>query len=245
MQAILLMLSGGLDSTYLLHHYLTRTDLAVHAHHIAIRYPYQPRWRREGAAVQGIVEYCRTHCRAFEYSESAFALDLPGDLGWDSDLQLLVASKVVPSIQAEWITVALGWSTEDLQHPMVAERSRRQVTPNLWRALWASINRNEHIDPELATPLLAQQVSKADMLRALPRALARRCWSCRERSHREELEQPCGSCHACLFNLQALRAAGMNAQEWPNLVPPPPDPARQRTQSGALPGPPGSSDEGP
>lgn len=218
MQAILLMLSGGLDSTYLLHHYLTRTDMAVHAHHIAIRYPQQPRWRSEAAAVQGIVDYCRTHGRAFDYSESSFSLGLTGDVGWDSDLQLLVASKVVPSIQAERVTVALGWSLEDLQHPKVVERGKRQVTPNLWRALWASINNNAHVNPELAMPLLEQQVTKAKMLQVLPRELVRLCWSCRGRSFRDEVTQPCGSCHACVFNLQAVRAAGLKEVEFPNLV---------------------------
>jgi len=220
MQAVLLMLSGGLDSTYLLHHYLTRTDLVVHAHHIAIQYPQQPRWRAEAAAVKRIVDHCRTHYRAFEFSESAFSLGFTGDVGWDSDLQLLVASKVVPSIQAEYVTVALGWSMEDQRHPQVVERGRRQVTPNLWRALWASINNNARINPELAMPLLAQQLTKGKMLQTLPRELARLCWSCRGRSHHDMLKHPCGRCHACVFNLQALAAAGLNTAEWPNLAAP-------------------------
>ena len=49
MPTTLLMLSGGVDSTFMLYHYLTQTSDAVHAHHISIRYPHLPRWTMERA----------------------------------------------------------------------------------------------------------------------------------------------------------------------------------------------------
>lgn len=109
---------------------------------------------------------------------------------------------------------------EDLRHQQVVERGKWQVTPNLWRALWASINNNARINPELAMPLVAQKLTKGKMLQTLSRELARLCCSCRGRSHHEELKRPCGRCHTCVFNLQALQAAGRNSADWPNLAVP-------------------------
>jgi 7-cyano-7-deazaguanine synthase in queuosine biosynthesis len=217
---VLLLLSGGLDSTYLLHHYLTRTNLAIRAPH-PIRYPEQPRWKAEGESVQRIVAYCQRECRPFHFSESSFSLDLTGDLGWDSDLQLLVASKVVSGIRAPWVTVALGWSAEDLDEPSVAERARRDVTPSLWRALRESMNDRSRVNPLLAMPLVERNIRKERMMRELPRALARMTWSCRFRvASAGPVMRPCGSCRPCRVNRLAGQRAGMVAEELPNLLGP-------------------------
>ena len=56
---ILLMFSGGLDSTYLLYYYLSRTSLPLHVHHISMRYPHQQRWRAEDPASESIVAWCK------------------------------------------------------------------------------------------------------------------------------------------------------------------------------------------
>ncbi len=219
METVLLMLSGGLDSTYMLYHYLTQTNLRVHAHHISIRYPHLQRWRAEDSAVTRIVAFCRERYRDVEYSESYFGFDFKQHVGWDSDLQLLVASKVVPNLNAERITVAIGWCVEDLERPEVAERAQRQVTPNLWRALHASISFRESINPELAMPLVGRGVTKVDILRQLPRELLDLCWSCRNPAiQAEKKPAPCGQCHACLLNLTSIAKAGLNPADFPNLV---------------------------
>ena len=218
---ILLMLSGGLDSTYLLHHYLTHSDVAVHVHHVSIRYPEQPRWKFEAEAVQRIVPHCQREYRPFAFTTSSFSLDLAGDVGWDSDLQLLVASKVVPSIRAPWITVALGWSAEDLEHPSVVERARRDVTPTLWRALWASLNNRTPVNPVLAMPLLEGNIRKEQMMQALPRELARMTWSCRSSTASTDTPaRPCGTCRPCGINRLAAQRAGLGADDLPNLLVP-------------------------
>ena len=117
-ETILLMFSGGIDSTYLLYHYLRDTSHPVHVHHISFRYPHIQRWRAEDPAAEKIAAWFKENLRSFEYSTSGFDLDFPL-VGYDSDLQLLVASKVALHLGSERITVALGWSTEDLERPRV------------------------------------------------------------------------------------------------------------------------------
>ena len=77
------MLSGGLDSCYMLYYYLTQTDHDVHAHYISLRYPSESRWREEDIASRKIVEYCRS-IRVFDYTESRFDIGFKRYVGRDS-----------------------------------------------------------------------------------------------------------------------------------------------------------------
>jgi 7-cyano-7-deazaguanine synthase in queuosine biosynthesis len=217
MKRVLLMLSGGLDSTYMLHHYLTETEFQVHAHHIAIRYPHLPRWQQEGPAVKKIVAYCRHNYRPFEYSESYFGMGFTHDVGWDSDLQLLVASKVVLNLPPDPTFVALGWCEADLARPEVAARSAQEITPNVWRSLWASIGSRPHIERELAMPLVDMKLSKTDIAKRLPMDLLKLCWSCRAHAAAAS-DRPCGQCGSCRVNHAALAELGLTARQLPNLL---------------------------
>jgi 7-cyano-7-deazaguanine synthase in queuosine biosynthesis len=236
MPTVLLMLSGGVDSTFMLYHYLTQTTDTVHAHHISIRYPHLPRWKMEDPAVQRIVAHCREKYRHFDYSESSFSLNVNRDAGWDSDLQLLVASKIVPNIQADHVTVALGWCMDDMARPEVATRAARHVTPNLWRALWESIDNNKHVNPKLDMPLIKAKLRKVDMLRQMPPELLRLCWSCRGYLETIRDGVPCGQCTSCKFNQQAFTEAGLNPSEFPNLINPNPEASRNARPVVALDG---------
>ncbi|MGD2045982.1 MAG: hypothetical protein PVJ80_16620 [Gemmatimonadota bacterium] len=194
-QTVLLMFSGGVDSTWLLHHYLSETDLRVHAHHISIRYPHQKRWRAEDPACEKIVDWCRNNLRGFEYSVSRFELDFHR-IGWDSDLQLLVASKVALNLGPGPITLALGWCTDDLERPRVRERQERGITPRLWEALCESAGR-PLLSRTIAMPIVEQGLSKKDLLDQLPDGLLELTWSCRNPVFTHGTPRPCGECHAC------------------------------------------------
>jgi 7-cyano-7-deazaguanine synthase in queuosine biosynthesis len=192
---VLLMLSGGVDSTWLLHHYLGETNQRVHAHHISMRYPHQERWRAEDPACERIVAWCRENMREFEYSTSRFDLDFHR-IGWDSDLQLLVASKVALNLGPGPITLALGWCAEDLERPRVRERQERGVTPALWRALCESAGR-PNLTRDIAMPIVERRLSKADLVAQLPDDLLELTWSCRSPVFTDGTARPCGRCHAC------------------------------------------------
>ena len=67
---MLVMFSGGLDSTAMLHQLLTETDADLRVHHIRMANREQ-RAEAEQAAVERIIAWCRSRYRPFRYSESA------------------------------------------------------------------------------------------------------------------------------------------------------------------------------
>lgn len=198
---VLLMFSGGVDSTYLLYDYLRTTTERVHAHHISLRYPHQQRWRAEDPACERIVDWCRENLRDFEYSTSRFDLDFQR-IGWDSDLQLLVASKVALNLGPERITLALGWCSDDLERPRVRERQERGVTPRLWEALCESAGRPK-LDRKITMPIVERGLSKADLIAELPDELFHLTWSCRNPVFSGGTPRACGECHACRLRVDA------------------------------------------
>lgn len=208
-ETILLMFSGGVDSTYLLYHYLRDTGHPVHAHHISVRYPHQKRWQGEDPASEKIVAWCRENVRDFEYSTSGFDLNFPR-VGLDIDLQLLVASKVALNLGPKRVTVALGWCTDDLHHPRARARHERDVTATLWRALCQSVVGlgpsvvGLDLNEKVAKPILERGLSKADIVADLPKELVALTWSCRAPEFVDDIPRPCRNCHACRSRLMAM-----------------------------------------
>lgn len=197
-KTILLMLSGGVDSCYMLYYYLTQTDYAVHAHHISLRYPSEPRWEQEDIACHHIVEYCR-RIRPFDYTQSRCDIGFKRYVGRDSDTQLLMAAKVAPNLKGE-VHVALGWEKSDFELEVNRTRAKNKVTENLWNALCDSIDypMGEHISRTLLFPLIEMDIDKYQMIAALPNELVKMTWSCRRPAKdTNDNTIPCGECKPC------------------------------------------------
>lgn len=192
------MLSGGIDSCYMLYYYLTQTDYAIHAHHISLRYPSEPRWEQEDSACRRIVEYCR-QIRTFDYSESRCDIGFKHYAGRDSDTQLLIAAKVAPNLRGV-VHVAIGWEKSDFELDVNRQRMKNKITENLWNALCDSIDfpLGEHISRTILFPLIEMDIDKGQMLAALPNELVEVTWSCR-RPRRDErgVAFSCGECKPC------------------------------------------------
>jgi len=217
METVLLMFSGGVDSTYLLHYFLTKTNFPLHVHHISLRYPQLNRWKMEDPAVRNILAYCRDNYRGFDYSASRFDMPPLRLIGRDSDLHLMVASKIGPNLAGEKITLALGHCLEDVEAPEVQERMRRQLLPNLWKALIASVEEEKKLNPEISRPLIDQRIPKEEIFKTVPPDLLKLCWSCRIPDFRGDVGYPCGRCNTCEKNEKILARLGRSA-EFPNLV---------------------------
>lgn len=197
-KTILVMLSGGVDSCYMLYYYLTQTDHNIHAHHISLRYPSEPRWAEEDMASRRIIEYCRS-IRAFDYTESRFDIGFKRYVGRDSDTQLLVASKVAPNLHGE-VHVAIGWEKSDFELEVNRSRAANKTTENLWNALCDSMDypMGENVSRTLLFPLLDMDIDKQQMLQKLPPKLVHLTWSCRRPIREEDgSTKPCGQCKPC------------------------------------------------
>ncbi|MDD3595656.1 hypothetical protein [Sulfuricurvum sp.] len=206
-KTILVMFSGGLDSCYMLYYYLTQTDYAIHAHHISLRYPSEPRWSEEDRACRQIVEYCR-QIRSFDYSESRFDIGFKRYAGRDSDTQLLMAAQVAPNLRGRG-HLAIGWEKSDFELEVNRQRAKNKVTENLWNALCDSIDYplGEHISRTILFPLIEMDIDKGKMIAALPNELVEMTWSCRRpRKDESGISQPCGKCKPC----QTIRFAKMS-----------------------------------
>jgi len=204
-KTILLMFSGGLDSTYMLYYYLKNTNYNIHVHHISLRYPSEPRWREEDIASRNIVKLCQK-IRPFEYSESRVDIGFYKYVGRDSDTQLLMASKVAPNLNGK-VSVALGWQYNDYQSDLLNGRARDKKSEKLWEALCNSMDapHGNSISRELLFPLVEMRLSKREMIKLLPKELLHLTWSCRTPVKNENnISIACGKCHPCLDIQRAL-----------------------------------------
>ena len=197
-KAILVMLSGGLDSTYVLYKYLRETDLPVHAHHISMMMKTEARWVEENRATQSVLEYCQRY-RHFTASDSTFEFPYPY-MGWDTDVQLLIGARMAANLDAKSVVVTLGINADDLQRPEIIERNNRNVLTNLWKAARESIDaeHREKIHPTIHLPF--KDVPKWKMMLEMPEELITLTWSCRSPTFSGA---PCGTCHACRARNQA------------------------------------------
>lgn len=197
-QTVLVMFSGGIDSTYMLYHYLMHTEYKVHVHHISMRYPSEPRWQEEDVATRNIIKLAKK-IRPFHYSESRVDFGFYKYVGRDSDTQLLMASKVAPNIKGK-VSLALGWLYSDYLEDLENGRAENKVSEKLWDALCNSMDHKygEHISREILLPLVEMKLNKKELIEQLPQEFLKLTWSCRKPQKGENgVSVPCGKCHPC------------------------------------------------
>jgi len=195
----LLMLSCGIDSTYLAWKMVMDKTPDLHFHHVSLR-TREPLWKKQDERVEPILSYLR-EIHDFEYTESMFEYSYP-HMGFDSDLLLLVAQKVCQMFSHfKWIEVYMGWNPTDMTRRLVADRAKRNVTPNIWSALVESARNRQYIDHKLHFPLIEQNIVKIDMMKEIPKKLLDLTWSCRNANN-------CGICQTCKDIEQAKKIIG-------------------------------------
>lgn len=207
---ILLMFSGGLDSTYLLYHLLKETKNPIHVHHISFRVKPEPRWEAEDDACRKIVEYCKKNYRDFDYSESKYEfMDFDKYLGKDTDIQLAIAVRVAPNIAIDInkkVIITIGACFEDIKE----QKKRNEINNKILKALLDGIdNKNikNKIYNDIYFPLIEDlKYSKIDMIKNMPYKLYKMTWSCRKPiKDKNGNFNKCGRCHSCKDNINAVK----------------------------------------
>lgn len=183
----LLMLSGGIDSTYALHRLLTRTDDSVLAHHVHF-VNEEGRHEVEGERCRAIVAWCQENLRAFRYSESLldhrglafFGYDMVG-VGFEAGLVSHAHFLSEGRMPDRW---TIGTCLEEGHNEARFRHVEACVAANCW--------------PEAPPPFfLPPLVSKRDELLALPQALRDFAWTCRRPVMTEDGPRECGTCKTC------------------------------------------------
>lgn len=183
----LIMLSGGLDSAYVLYKTLKETSDKVWAHHIILKNLVEVRWKEELESTKKIVEYCKK-IRQFGYSESEWGFNFKQYLGWDIDLVVFTAAQIIPNIyQHGKVTLVTGRVKEDDQVP--TSLSQTVHTQAIWEA---AIKKHERrVEKEISKPI--RHLSKKDIIQDIPKELFDMVWYCR----RSDEGKPCGRCRSC------------------------------------------------
>ena len=207
---VLLMFSGGLDSSALLANLLEHTDDRVHAHHVALHNPHG-RGDAEQVATDAVVAWCREHHRHFEFSQSVHRFMLPAGGGWDTTLFLFAAARVCTALGGLVNLVATGHIRPAYRHLLEAEAVFHACMTNKRR-------RPTWIRPFTHLPGTMGE-AKAVVEASIPAELAALTWWCRRPVVSGDGWAVCGECHACR-NMAAAGAA---------------DPAGGRARTGPIP----------
>jgi 7-cyano-7-deazaguanine synthase in queuosine biosynthesis len=180
---VLLMFSGGLDSTGVFWK-LLNNNRKIHVHHMNLR-NVERRALAESKSVRDIVNYM-SKLGKFAYSESTHQYPVFNrNFIWDSDLTSFMAGNIC--LACPWIKeVALGLTASDNS----AAISQRIERANKMFSLFA---------PNSVKTYPIRDLTKKQIYEMLPKDLRELTWSCRVPSYSEEgVPSACGKCQTCV-----------------------------------------------
>lgn len=205
----LLMLSGGIDSLYVLHQALTQSDDVLWVHHVNL-INREGRHRAEARACADIVAWCAEHLRPFRYTESTIDHSAFELFGRDVLVVAFEAGLVVQNAHAFWRRGfdrwLLGYCKEESEEVAAdAGTNRRSLVETCLATSAAPI-----VPPTLYSPPL---ISKRAQVEAMPPELSRLAWTCRRPVWRDDAPFECGSCKTCKLMAPIRLELGLAALE--------------------------------
>jgi hypothetical protein len=180
---LLVMLSGGVDSTAALVWALTTTGEPVHVHHLHL-INSEGRHQVGAEACRRIAAWCREAYREFETSELTLDFRAMPGIPWDMLCVCFAAGQIVHK-RPDIVRLVLGTCREEGHWRQRWDRLSRLIEGAAWPAR----------APELLLPF--RDTPKAEELAFLPAALRAVVWSCRRPVRSRVGFVPCGNCQAC------------------------------------------------
>jgi 7-cyano-7-deazaguanine synthase in queuosine biosynthesis len=183
MNDILLMFSGGLDSTGAFWQ-LIQENQKIHVHHMNLK-NVENRSIAESKSTFNIVQYMKK-ISDFTYSESTHEYpSYNGNFIWDGDISSFMAGSICSSMKSIK-KVAFGRTATDDQnsstHPRI-ERSNK---------IFSSMCNAVKIYP-------VQHLTKLQIYEMLPNELRDLSWSCRKPIYKNDKIMPCKTCITCHY----------------------------------------------
>lgn len=192
-QTTLLMLSGGVDSAYVLLKLLSESDDALLVHHIHLLNE-EGRDRIEAERCRALVAHCQSFLRPFRYSESCvdhrglafFGYDMIA-VGFEAGVVAHAHQLATGAMPDRW---TIGTCLEEGHNEERFRHVEACVAANCW---------------PLAPPpfFLLPPVSKRAELAYLPPELRPLAWSCRRPVWSEAGARECGRCKTCRVMAEA------------------------------------------
>lgn len=194
---ILLMFSGGLDSTGALWELLQNQENKIHIHHLYLLNK-EKRAEAEQLSVKNILSYLSTKQYKFKYSESYHeypyysyintikhnSITINQNFMFDSDIYNFIAGAIclsLPKIQ----TVAIGRTKSDSG----LEIDQRSIRGNKLLELFA---------PNIKKIYPVGHLTKAEVYNTIPEELRNMTWSCRTPIYiANNIVKECGQCKTC------------------------------------------------
>ena len=196
-EASVIMVSGGVDSAYLLYKQLRDTKTNIHAHHI--NFVGHEKYHREDVEQEACINIWGylSKIRNFSHSMSTIDLSTFPYTGWDSDTQLFIGSRVAMNLTADKVSLMLGVNADDFAEPAIQERAKRGASTKLWTAILGSMDDvfRKKMASEVSYPL--KNITKCEIMNDMPQELIDLTWSCREPVRDNGEIIACGKCHAC------------------------------------------------
>ena len=193
-----IMLSGGLDSTYLLFQQLRDTTSIIHIHHVQVRKcgGTQNQWRAENYTIPKIIKWMKNNFpnKRIEFTTSRFEYFNQYWPGWDTTYYTIIALEVAKSIYAQNIysniKIALGIEKNITRDPLLGQRV------NEYMEVFNAITSRMVNKPQFIKPIV--HLTKMDFIKDMPKELKNLTWSCRVPQKVGGEFIPCGRCHSCL-----------------------------------------------
>ena len=194
---ILVMWSGGLDSTGVVYKLLTDPeyeDYNIHVHSMRLQ-NVENRAGAEFEATMKMKKWFENNCRGFEFTRSAHDYTSMGNnFIWDMDFCAFMAAQICRCTFKTYTHVAMGRTATDLEtvHANFHERMRRaQAVVDAVYLIEKTKTRPEYIFPVI-------DMTKKEIWEMLPEDLRQHTWSCRFPTLDEKSNWiPCNECPTC------------------------------------------------
>ena len=192
---ILVLLSGGVDSTGLLYKCLNDSKyshLDVHVHHVNIITRLK-KHIPEAIACKNIVEWLREKNYSFEYTESTVDLSsvFKDRVPWDTEICWSIAAMIC-QIDSSIKWASTGRKLDD-SGPAEEEETRKRLD-TLFHYMTSSEWRNYEGVKNL--PVIAH-MTKKEIWNYLPVELREMTWYCSVPLYNGDEIKACGLCHTC------------------------------------------------
>jgi len=176
---ILLMFSGGLDSTGVFWKLIQEKE-ELHVHHLYLSNK-ENRAEAEAVAVKNVVDYMKK-IRKFSYTESYHEYpSYNGNFMWDSDIYNFVAGTICLSAR-NIKEVAIGKTKSDSGFERRAERGNKIL--NI-------------LAPNVKKIYPVGEMTKKEIYEMLPEDLRLLTWSCRRPIYKNDNIEMCKKCKTC------------------------------------------------